>query len=97
MAWLLDRCPADYRAQETWRKHPVALAWIAARHVEGQVEVMRDAYRRVRVDLADHVEPSALPGILGALEAEGLRLRADARAAALLRDAMEGATFRPRL
>ena len=97
MGWLLDRCPADYRAQGVWRRHPVALAWIAARHVEGQVQVMREAYRQARVDLADHVEPRVVPEVLGALEAEGLRLRADALAAALLRDAFQGATFTPRL
>ncbi|WP_226344979.1 hypothetical protein [Agilicoccus flavus] len=97
VAWLLDQCPADYRAYGAWRRHPVALAWIAARHVEGQVVVMRDAYRQVRVELGEHVEPRALPEILGALEREGLRLRANAHAAALVRDALQGVPYTPRL
>lgn len=96
-AWLLDQCPADYRGQGVWRRHPVALAWIASRHVQGQVEVMRAAYREARVDLGDHLPPGAGREVLDALEAEGLRLRAVARSAALLAEAMQGKAYVPRL
>jgi hypothetical protein len=96
-AWLLDHCPADYRGYEGWRKHPVALAWVTTRHIEAQLEAMRGAYRDVRVDLGDLVPAEALPEILADLEAEGLRLRAAARSAGLLYDALQGRRYIPRL
>lgn len=95
--WLLDQCPADYRGYPVWRKHPEALAWVAAKHVAAQVEAMRSAYRVARVELADQVGPEALLEVLAALEAEGLRLRATARATELVAQAMSGIRFVPRL
>jgi len=95
--WLLDQCPADYRGYSAWRKHPVALAWVAARHLDGQLEAMRAAYREVRVDLGDLVTPEGLLEVLEALEAEGLRLRANARAAQLLYAGLQGVRYVPRL
>ncbi|WP_040634507.1 hypothetical protein [Mobilicoccus pelagius] len=97
VGWLLDLCPADYRGYDVWRRHPRALAWIAVQHVEGQVAVMREAYRRARVDLGERVPPEALREVLGTLEREGLRLRAAVRAASLVRDALDGQRFTPRL
>ncbi len=95
--WLLDHCPADYRGYEAWRRHPVALAWIAARHINGQVEVMRESYRRARVELGEHLDAEALAQVLEALAAEGLRLRAAALSARLLSEALAGAHWVPRL
>lgn len=95
--WLLDQCPADYRAYDVWRRHPEALAWIAARHVAGEVEAMRSAYRVARIDLAEWVPPEALPEVIDALESEGLRLRAVAHAASLVWEAMTGKRYVPRL
>ena len=97
MSWLLDHCPADYRSYAGWRRHPVALAWVAVRHIDAQLEAMRGAYREVRVDLADLVTADALTQIQADLEAEGLRLRASARAARLLYDALQGRRYVPRL
>lgn len=96
-AWLLDHCPADYRGHAAWRRYPVALAWVTTRHVDAQLEAMRAAYREARVDLGDLVTPEALPELLAALEAEGVRLRAAARAAALIFDALQGKEYVPRL
>ena len=48
-------------------------------------------------ELGDHLTPEAMTDVRDALEAEGLRLRATARAAALVLDAMEGRTYVPRL
>src|SRR5674476_1375185 len=79
VSWLLDHCPADFRGYAGWRRNPVALAWVAVRHIDAQLEVMRQAYREVRVDLGDVVSPEALTQIQSDLEAEGLRLRASAR------------------
>jgi len=97
VSWLLDHCPADYRGYAGWRKNPVALAWVAVRHIDAQLEAMRQAYREVRVDLGDLVTAQALAEIQSDLEAEGLRLRASARAARLLYDAMQGKRYVPRL
>lgn len=97
VAWLLDACPADYRGQDVWRRHPVALAWVAGHHLSGQVAAMREAYRAARVELGADVPPEALPAVLLALETEGLRLRAAARGADLVADALRGRDYVPRL
>ena len=97
MSWLLDHCPADYRGYAGWRKNPVALAWVAVRHIDAQLEAMRRAYREVRVDLGDQVSTTALAEIQSDLESEGLRLRASARSARLVFDAMQGKRYIPRL
>ena len=97
VSWLLDHCPPDYRGYAAWRKNPVALAWVAVRHIDAQLEAMRQAYREVRVDLADLVSTEALSEIQSDLEAEGLRLRASARSAVLLYDALQGKQYVPRL
>lgn len=97
MSWLLDHCPSDFRGYDGWRKNRVALAWVAVRHIDAQLEAMRAAYREVRVDLGDLVSTEALVQIQSDLEAEGLRLRAAARGARLLYDALEGKRYVPRL
>jgi len=97
VAWLLDHCPPDYRSYAGWRKNPIALAWLADRHIDGQVRAMRQAYREARVQLGEHLTPEALAEILANLEAEGLRLVAAKRSSALLLEAMRGRRFMPRL
>ena len=97
VAWLLDQCPPDYRSYAGWRRQAVALAWLADRHVDGQVTAMRQAYREVRVELAGLVTPEALAEVRAHLEAEGLRLVATKRSCALVLEAMRGAVFTPRL
>ena len=97
MGWLLEYCPADYRGYAGWLKNPVVLAWLAQRHVAGQLEVMRQAYREARVELGPLIAPEALAEVMRHLEAEGLRLRAARRGTELIREALEGKTFVPRL
>ena len=97
MAWLLDHCPSEYRRYDGWRRHPLALAWIAGMHLEAQVEVMRTAYRQARVRLSCELPPEAVTEVLATIEAEGLRLRAACRSAQLLTEALEGITWVPRL
>jgi hypothetical protein len=97
VAWLLDHCPPDYRMYAGWRKNPVALAWLADRHIDAQVVAMRQAYREARVELGPHVTTEALSEIMTNLEAEGLRLVAAKRGAALLLEALQGRKFIPRL
>ena len=97
VAWLLDHCPPDYRLDAGWRKNPIALAWLADRHIDGQITAMRQAYREARVELGPHVTTEALSEIMSHLEAEGLRLVAAKRSAALLLEALQGKQFIPRL
>lgn len=97
VAWLLDQCPADYRLYDPLRRHPAALAWLAARHVAAQVEAAREGYRRARVELGESLGPEGVAAILAILEREGLRLRAASRAADLLAEALTGGRFVPRL
>ena len=95
--WLLDVCPPDYRGYSGWRKHPIALAWLARRHLDGQVGAMREAWREARVEVGPHVPPEALTEILAQIEAEGIRLLAASRSARLLHEALQGKVFAPRL
>ena len=97
VSWLLDHCPSDYRGYAGWRKNPVALAWVAVRHIDAELEAMRQAFREVRVDLGELVSTEALAQIQSDLETEGLRLRASARGARLLYEALEGKRYVPRL
>ncbi|MDN5790529.1 MAG: hypothetical protein L0H25_06640 [Micrococcales bacterium] len=95
--WLLDQCPPDYRAYPGWRKHPVALAWLAGHHLDAQVIAMRRAWREARVAIGPDVPAEALSEILGHIEAEGIRLIAASRSARLLHEALQGKVFAPRL
>lgn len=95
--WLIDQCPADYRAYAVWRRHPVALAWVASLHVAAQLEAMRQAFRTVRVELADDVDPETVTAARHAIEAEGLRLRATQRGIGLVLEAMRGEVYVPKL
>jgi hypothetical protein len=95
--WLLDQCPPDYRSYAGWRRHPIALAWLAGRHLDGQVVAMREAWREARVAIGPDVPPEALAEILTQIEKEGMRLRAAGRSAALLHEALQGKVFAPRL
>ena len=97
VGWLLDQCPSDYRGYAAWRRHPVALAWLAQRHLAGQVDTLREAYRQVRVELGPHLTPEALAVVMEQMQAEGLRLRAARRGAELVHEALTGRHFVPRL
>lgn len=97
VAWLLDQCPADYRLYAAWRRHPIVLAWLTLRHLEGQLATMRLAYRGLRVDLAEQVSADALTDVLEVLAREGARLVEVRRSASLVLEAMEGKAFVPRL
>lgn len=96
-SWLLDLCPPDYRGHAVLRRHPVALAWLAELHVQAQVEAMRQAYRTVRVDLAEVLPDGTIDALLVCLEHEGLRLRAAQRSIVLVREALDGNVFVERL
>ncbi|MGN9839774.1 hypothetical protein ACTMTI_16785 [Nonomuraea sp. H19] len=57
---MLDAIPADYRAHELLRRHPIALGSMVIRHVNASVEAARAGYRSAAVDLKDHLPPHVL-------------------------------------
>jgi hypothetical protein len=71
-AWLLDRCPSEFRTYEIFRTHPEALGYVATFQLEHQVEAIRDAYRSART--TEQLKPEALSELLTTLEHEGARL-----------------------
>ncbi|MGA0003002.1 MAG: hypothetical protein ACO3GT_02745 [Candidatus Nanopelagicales bacterium] len=71
-AWLLDRCPSEFRTYEIFRTHPAALGYVATFQLEHQVEAIRDAYRSARTTA--QLAPKALSELLTTLEHEGARL-----------------------
>jgi hypothetical protein len=96
-AWLIDLCPADFRAYPVLRRHPVALAWMAAQHVAASREAMARSLGRARADLAEVLAPRALEEVLGTLEHEQARLMSAARGVQLIEQALRGQRFVPRM
>lgn len=95
--WLLDLCPPDYRGYPALRKHALALAWLAAQHVDASRAAMARALGRARAELADDLSPPALEELLTTLEQEQARLLSAARGVALLEQALRGKHWIPRL
>ncbi|MFC0554679.1 hypothetical protein ACFFHJ_27660 [Planotetraspora thailandica] len=92
-AWLLDAVPPDYRAYEVLRRHPVALARMAGRHVRAAIEAAREGYRGAAVDLKDHLPPHAVEAVLEVYRREGPRLVRLAGAVDLVERALRGEHF----
>ncbi len=78
-AWLLDRCPSEFRTYEVFKNHPAALGHVAINHLEYQVESIRDSYRSARKGV--RLEPEVLGELLEALEHEGARLALELQSA----------------
>lgn len=95
--WLLDLCPPDYRGYGVLRRHPLALARLAAHHVEGGRQACAAALGSLRVDLSGDLDARALAEVFDVLDAEQARLLAAARAVALVDDALRGRKYIPRL
>ena len=97
VGWLFDLCPADYRAHEVLRRHPVVLARFAAGHVGSAVEAARHGIRTVRAELAGVVLPEVVDAAIAAYEREGRRLLVVSRQIALVDAALRGERHVPRL
>jgi hypothetical protein len=95
--WLLDRCPPEARQSFTIRRHPLALAHVAARHSEAVVAGQREAYRAARRELAERLPAQALAGVLTDLEGIGHELVGTLREVRLVCDALQGRVWRPKL
>lgn len=97
VAYLLDCCPADYRAHPVLRRHPVVLARFAADFVEGQITSSRSALAQARVNLHDLVTPQVLASAVEVLQSEEARLVRVRRSVALIEEALRGKIFLPKL
>jgi hypothetical protein len=95
VAWLLDVVPPDYRMHGVLRRHPIALATLARRHLAACVEGARQGYRTARTELGDVLPVSGLDAVLAAYRSEGSRLVTAARAADLVEQALRGKEFTP--
>jgi hypothetical protein len=91
VGWLLDHCPAEYRAYPVVRRQPVVLAWLAEVQVAAQLDGARQAYARARRDLGPSLGPEVVAQTLAALETEGARLLALQRAVRLVAEALGAA------
>jgi len=87
-AWLLDRCPSEFRTYEIFRTHPAALGYVARFQLEHQVEAIRDAYRSARTTA--NLAPEALTELLTTLEHEGARLALELNSANAIVEALNG-------
>jgi hypothetical protein len=97
VGFLLDQCPADYRAYEVLRRYPVILARFAAEHVDSAMRAGREGLATARSDLRDLVPPEAVAAAVVAYEREGSRLLRAAREVALVTAALRGERYVPRL
>ena len=97
VTWLLDVVPPDYRLHGVLRRHPVALATLARRHLAACVEGARQGYRTARTELGGVLPVSGLDAVLTAYRTEGRRLVTAAHAADLVEQALRGTEFVPQL
>lgn len=97
VGWLLDLCPADYRAYGVLTRHPVVLARLAVAHVDAGLAAHRRTTATLRADLHGEVPPGVVDEVLAVLDAELVRLLEAQRAARLVEEALRGRRFVPRL
>jgi hypothetical protein len=95
--WLLDLCPPDFRGYPVLRRHPRALARLAAHHVEGARRACAAALASARTELSGDLDARTLTEVLEVLETEQARLLAAGRAVGLVDDALRGRKYIPRL
>ena len=93
IAFLLDCCPADFRAYRVLRNHPVVLAQFALHFVNGQHEASQRGLAEVRTSLSDCVEPDVVDAATQAWLEQGARLARVRRAVTLLDGALRGRVF----
>ena len=93
IAYLLDCCPADFRAYRVLRNHPVVLAQFASVFVDGQHEASQRGLAEVRTSLSDCVEPDVVDAATQAWLEQDARLARVRRAVTLLDEALRGRVF----
>jgi hypothetical protein len=93
IAYLLDCCPADFRAYRVLRNHPLVLAQFASHFVNGQHEALQRGLAEVRTSLSDYVEPDVVDAATQAWLEQDARLTRVRRAVTLLDEALRGRVF----
>ncbi len=88
VTWLLDVAPPEYWQYAVLRRHPVALAAMARYYAAGCVDGARRGFRSARKELAEHVPPHAVDGLLAAYRTEGFKLAATCRSVELVERAL---------
>lgn len=96
VGWLLDLCPADFRSYAVLRRRPVLLARFTAEHVAACQEAVRGGLATARADLRDE-PPEVVDEAVATYETEAARLARAARAVDVVRRALGGERFAPRL
>ncbi|MDQ3663202.1 MAG: hypothetical protein M3353_00885 [Actinomycetota bacterium] len=97
VAWLLDRCPPEYRGYSGLRRYPVVLARFAALHVEGMQDAGRRGVSEARTALRDVAEPEVVERAVATWQLESERLARLRREVELVEEALRGRRFRRRL
>lgn len=97
IAFLLDCCPADFRAYPVLRRHPVVLARFAAQFVESQLRAAQAGLGGVRTSLADQVTPEVIDSAVDAWQQQSAQLVRVRRSVALIEEALRGKVFIARL
>ena len=95
--WLLDQCPADLRAHQVLRRHPLLLAYVAVDQVDGALQGLAASLASIRADLRDALSPAVLDEAVAALSLQQAQLEASRRSVRLVAEALRGVRYRPRL
>lgn len=96
--WLFDLVPGEWRDGRNgrqYRQHPIMLARDARYLVEGQLNGLREAYRRARTELAEHFQPEQIDEQLQMYAEEGARLDQLRIQVQLVEDALTGVRWVP--
>lgn len=91
--FLFDSCPADFRAYEVLRRHPIVLARFASRFVRSQMDASRAGLAEVRADLHGVLEPQTVEAAVAAWQSEHSALARRQREVELVEDALRGRQF----
>ncbi|MBA3527772.1 MAG: hypothetical protein H0T91_00345 [Propionibacteriaceae bacterium] len=97
IAFLLDCCPADFRAYQVLRNHPVVLARFAAQFVEGHYSSAQEGLAGARTSLVDYVSADVIESATAAWLEQSAQLVRVRRAVALVEEALRGKVFVRRL
>lgn len=91
--FLLDCCPAGYRAYPVLRHHPVVLARFAVEFVESQRRAGLDVLAGLRASLRGHVSPEVVQRAADLCQEQDAILARTKRAVGLLEEALRGRVF----
>jgi hypothetical protein len=95
--FLLDCCPADFRAYPVLRRHPIVLARFAVEFVAGQCNATEQGLAGVRTSLTEYVPADVIEAAAQAWLEQSARLVRTRRAVSLVEEALRGRVFVPRL